>query len=114
MECVTGFGINEIWRKHVGLYPFFRSFGHLLHFAVDIPNYGVTVIRRLQLTNFLGTYGTEKWAGQALAAATSTSTHFFSHLPGIPEIQRHTMAFVTGPLMIGGLIMTRRGSSVTM
>jgi hypothetical protein len=56
-------GINENWRKHVGFHPLFGSFGHPLHFAV---NYGVTVIRRLQLTNFLGTYGAEKWPGQAL------------------------------------------------
>ena len=79
-------GINEIWRKHVGFHPLFQSFGHPLYFAVDIPNYGVTVIRWLQLTNFLGmysTYGTEKWHCKNLQPQLAHS--FLSHLPGIPE-----------------------------
>jgi hypothetical protein len=77
-------GINEIWRKHVGFHPLFRSVGHPLHFAVDIPNYGMSVIRRLQLTNFLATYCTERWPGQALRPQLTHS--FLFHLLGIPEI----------------------------
>jgi len=77
-------GINEIWRKHVGFHPLFGSFGHPLHFAV---NYGVTVIRRLQLTNFLGTtYGAVLRNGLGRCCDFGWCSLFFPIIPGIPKI----------------------------